>query len=52
MNTIKYDSNANVYVSYCPKYNIHSQGTTYDEAVLAINDAIESYLYVKNKKGG
>jgi predicted RNase H-like HicB family nuclease len=41
---VRYDADAEVYVSYCAALNIYSQGETEDEARAALNSAIMFFL--------
>ena len=49
--TIKYDKEADVYISYSEKYDLYSQGRTRMEAKIALEDAIESYIECNKKLG-
>lgn len=41
---IKFDQAANVYVSYCPELDIHSQGTSVDDSKKALSNTINTYF--------
>ena len=47
---ITYDVDCDVYVSYSKKYDIYSQGTTVEEAIIALKDAIKSYRYIMKRR--
>lgn len=46
---IKFDEIANIYVAYSPMFEIFSQGKSIDDAKLALEDAIHSFLFVADK---
>ena len=47
---IKWDQAANVFVTFAPALGLYSQGTTKLQAKAALNDAVNSVLFVSYKK--
>ncbi len=39
-----WDKDAEVFVSYCPTFDVYSQGETVDDAFLAIENAVKMHL--------
>jgi len=37
---VRHDEDAGVFVSFCPRFNVYSQGETKDEAIEAATDAV------------
>jgi len=48
---IKYDEEVKMYISYVSDLDLYSQGETKAQAKLAIEDAIQSFLFVAYKRG-
>lgn len=48
---IKYDKEAEVYVTYAPALRVSSQGENLIQAKVALKDAVESFLIVAYEKG-
>ena len=46
---VKFDKQADIFVSYSPIFKIYSQGRTIEGALKALIDAIESYILVSTK---
>lgn len=47
----RYDKQTNVFVGWCPKYNLYSQGLTRKEAESATNKAVKMYIEESEKMG-
>lgn len=45
------DNQAKVYVSHAPALNVYSQGRTEHEAVLALEQAVRSYIIAVHRRG-
>lgn len=46
---IKFDDNANIFVAYTSFFDIFSQGKSINDAKLALEDAVNSFLIIAHK---
>ncbi len=48
---IRFDKEAEVYISYAPALRVYAQGESKKQAKVALRDAVESYLIVAYENG-